>query len=210
VNLLALVLMAQGVPNEDPDPGLIDTAAPYLQCLITPPVADCSLVRAKTAKELDRLLAKQGGMSKDERLDQVKSVLAALDQSVAQIRAAGPPAGSVATDALSTSRSFPWALHEQVGRYSACVSGNFDRRIQGTPVIRQGAQVRALFADAKSQCSDVRTAATAEADAILRDKEPSAEKRAKIVADALDTVDGQGESFAATVDRVTAAAERQK
>jgi hypothetical protein len=88
------------------------------------------------------------------------------------------------------------------------VDENFDRALkqEATPT---GAEVRSVFARAKAQCAEVRATATAEADTILRAREPDAARRATIIAEALDTVDSKGEAFATAADRRAAPTGKQ-
>jgi hypothetical protein len=166
--------------------------------------SDCTPARAAAAKVAEAILERQG-KGKAESRAEAEAVLVSMDAFAATLSA--PPAtpdGSIVVDRISATPTFPWALRAQVGRYSQCVNEGFSRELKLAHPVRNGADSRAPFAKAKAGCAETRAIETAEADAILSETESDPAKRAATIAAALDTVDVEGDSFAAAADEAAA------
>jgi len=225
--LIVLALLAlQTAPAAPPAPqeapaDLGPAMKPYLGCLLGSrgmdvpdvgtaafaPGTDCTAQRAKSAREGEAFLAGTGTGTPEQHRAYIENMLAEMDRMAATLPPVGTTVekdGTVVVDRVIATPLLPSALREPVGHYSACVREGFTRELKLAHPVRNGADSRAPFAKAKAGCAEARALATAEADVILTPTESDPGKRAAVIAAALDTVDAEGDSFAAAADEAAA------
>jgi hypothetical protein len=111
---------------------------------------------------------------------------------------------------LTASKSFPFAIKDQIGRYSDCLTNSSNAAMLAAGGVTEGAQIRRIFAQARIDCAALRAAMATEADLALKRAGLSQHARKQTVEDAFAGADDRGEAFARMVDRTNAERKSQK